>query len=247
MSPAKAPSSASACPLISMVQQRILIVEDDQPLLKFLRANLKARGYDVFVATDGQEALDQVEKELPDLILLDIKLPKLDGIEVCRRLRQWSKVPILMVSARGQESDKVACLDLGADDYITKPFGVEELMARVRAAFRRADASRQAAAQPTFISGSFEFNFAAGKVTVSGQEVPLTRLEYELLSELVKNAGKILTHNMLLGRVWGPEFAGAREYLHVIIYRLRRKIEPQPSKPSYIITVPGVGYRFQSL
>ena len=230
-----------------MLQQRILVVEDDQPLLKFLRANLKARGYDVFVATDGSEALDQVEKELPDLILLDINLPKMDGIEVCRRLREWSKVPILMLSARGQESDKVACLDLGADDYITKPFGVEELMAMVRAAFRRADTSHEAAAQPAFISGGFELNFADGKVTVSGKEVQLTRLEYELLSELVKNAGKILTHNMLLGRVWGPEFAGAREYLHVIIYRLRRKIEPQASKPYYIITVPGIGYRFQSL
>ncbi len=228
-----------------MLQQRILIVEDDQPLLKFLRANLKARGYDVFVATDGQEALEQVEKELPDLILLDINLPKLDGIEVCKRLRQWSKIPILMVSARGQESDKVACLDLGADDYITKPFGVEELMARVRAAFRRVDTAGQTVAQPTFISGSFEFNFADGKVTVSGKDVQLTRIEYELLGELVKNAGKILTHNMLLGRVWGPEYAGAREYLHVIIYRLRRKIELQASKPSYIITVPGIGYRFQ--
>jgi len=229
-----------------MVEKRILVVEDDQPLLKFLRANLKARGYDVFVATDGSEALAQVEKELPDLILLDINLPELNGIEVCRRLREWSKVPILMVSARGQESDKIACLDLGADDYITKPFGVEELMARIRAAFRRADVSQQAAAQPTFISGSFEFNFADGRVTVSGREVQLTRLEYELLSELVKNAGKILTHNMLLGRVWGPEFAGARQYLHVIIYRLRKKIEPEASSPYYIITVPGIGYRFQT-
>lgn len=228
-----------------MVRHRILIVEDDRSLLKFLSANLHARDYDVLAAVDGQEALVQVEKEMPDLILLDINLPKLDGIEVCRRLREWTTVPIVMISARGQESDKVACLDIGADDYITKPFGVEELIARVRATLRRVGSSRPKEAQPTFISGCFEYNFSDGKVMVAGKEIALTKLEYEILGELVKNTGKILTHSMLLGRVWGPEYADAREYLHVIIYRLRKKLEPKPAKPSYIITVPGIGYRFQ--
>jgi two-component system, OmpR family, KDP operon response regulator KdpE len=228
-----------------MRQLSVLVVEDDEPLLKFLRANLKARGYEVIVAQDGAEALNQAEKEMPDLILLDINLPKLDGIEVCRRLRQWCSIPILIVSARGLDSDKVLCLNLGADDYITKPFSVEELMARVAAISRRLN-HRGKESLPVFSNGNLEFNFAESRVTVSGKEIRLTHVEFETLKELVKNAGKVLTHSMLLGKVWGPEYVDAKEYLHVIIYRLRKKIETDASNPTCIVTVPGVGYRFQT-
>lgn len=228
-----------------MKTEKILIVEDDEPLLKYLKANLKARGYAVVTARDGLEAIDMVEREMPSLLLLDINLPKKDGLQVCMAVRKWSSVPILIISARGRESDKVASLDMGADDYITKPFGVEELLARVRALFRRSGQGNSEPPLPRFVNGDFEFDFAGGRVAVLGTEIRLTHIEYELLKELVKNAGKIMTHNMLLGRVWGPEYVDAPQYLHVIIYRLRKKIEPKCSAPKYIISIPGVGYRFQ--
>jgi two-component system KDP operon response regulator KdpE len=225
---------------------KILIVEDDPAMVKLLRANLSARGYQVLTVTDGAAALEQVEKELPGLILLDINLPEIDGFEVCRRLRQWTTVPILVISARGNESDKVACLDLGADDYLTKPFGIEELLARVRATLRRSEADLNGIDLPVFVCPNFEFNFAKNRVIVAGAEIDLTSVEYKTLQELVKNAGKVLTHDVLLGKVWGPEYIGSREYLHVIINRLRKKIEPDASNPTLIQTVPGVGYRFRS-
>jgi two-component system KDP operon response regulator KdpE len=155
-------------------------------------------------------------------------------------------VPILVISARGNESDKVACLDLGADDYLTKPFGIEELLARVRATLRRSEADLNGIDLPVFVCPNFEFNFAKNRVIVAGAEIDLTSVEYKTLQELVKNAGKVLTHDVLLGKVWGPEYIGSREYLHVIINRLRKKIEPDASNPTLIQTVPGVGYRFRS-
>lgn len=229
-----------------MGKPKILIVEDDPALVKFLRSNLIARGYKTLVAVDGVEALDLMEKELPELVLLDINIPRMNGLEVCKKLREWTNVPILVISARGDESDKVTCLDLGADDYLTKPFGTEELMARIRAIFRRSKTTENGIDQPTFVSGNFIFNFAHNRVIVAGNEIDLTPIEYNTLQVLVKNAGKVLTHNMLLGRVWGPEYIGSREYIHVIINRLRKKIEPDISNPIFIQTVPGAGYRFQA-
>jgi two-component system KDP operon response regulator KdpE len=194
---------------------------------------------------DGAEALRKIEMELPDLVILDIMMPKMDGFEVCRRLREWSQIPTIMLSARGDETDKVKCLDLGADDYLTKPFGTRELLARVRAVLRRTEATKTVSTQPFFTSGDLRISFAQRQVTVAGKEVELTPTEYSLLQEFVLNAGKTLTHSYLLDRVWGPEYRDEREYLHVFVRRLRTKLEPDATNPTYIMTVPGVGYRFR--
>jgi len=229
-----------------MHRPRVLIVDDDPAIIKFLRANLKAEDYETLAALDGAEALETIERELPDLVILDIMMPKVDGFEVCRQLREWSQIPIIVLSARGDEQDKVKCLDLGADDYITKPFGVEELLARVKAVFRRTQAIGATATQPAFSSDDLEINFAQRKVTIAGDEVKLTPTEYHLLQELVLNAGKVLTHIHLLNKVWGPEYRDEREYLHVFIRRLRNKLEPDRANPRYILSVPGVGYQFKA-
>jgi len=228
-----------------MRRPRILVVDDDLAVLKFLRANLAASGYETLTALDGAEALQVIEKELPDLIILDIMMPAIDGFEVCRRVREWSQIPIIMLSARSDVKDKVKCLDLGADDYLTKPFGVEELIARVRSVFRRTETARAISPQPTFTSGDLKVNFAERRVTVADREVKLTPTEYCLLKEFVLNVGKVLTHTYLLSRAWGPEYRDEREYLHVFVRRLRGKLEPEPANPRHIITVPGVGYRFE--
>ncbi len=228
-----------------MVKTRILIVDDELSIIKFLRANLEAKGYKVLTAVDGTEALQTFEAELPDLVILDIMMPKIDGFEVCRRLREWSQIPIIMLSARGDESDKVKCLDLGADDYITKPFGASELIARVRAVMRRTEAAASVPTQPSFTSGDLQINFVKRQVTVASKEVKLTPTEYSLLQEFVLNAGKVLTHTPLLNKVWGPEYREDTQYLHVFVRRLRAKLEPDPTNPRYIMTVPSVGYQFQ--
>jgi len=229
-----------------MRKTRILIVDDELSIIKFLRATLKAKNYEVLTAMDGAEALQNIEMELPDLMILDIMMPKVDGFEVCRRLREWSQIPIIMLSARGDEGDKVKCLELGADDYITKPFGTSELVARVRAVLRRTKAARVIPTQPSFTSGDIKINFVERRVTVAEREVKLTPTEYNLLQELVLNANKVLTHSMLLGKVWGPEYGEEREYLRVFIGRLRRQLEPKPENPKYIISIPGVGYQFKA-
>jgi len=229
-----------------MHRPRVIIADDDLAIIKFLRANLEAIGYKTLTAMDGAEALQTIEMELPDLVILDIMMPRLDGFEVCQQLREWSQIPIIMLSARGDEEDKVKCLDLGADDYITKPFGVEELLARVKAVFRRTQAVGAITTQPAFTSGDLTINFVERRVTIADREVKLTPTEYNLLRELVLNAGKVLTHTHLLSKVWGPEYRDEREYLHVFIRRLRNKLEPDPTNPSYIITVPGVGYQFKA-
>lgn len=228
-----------------MHRLRILIVDDESTIVKFLRANLEANGFETLGAMDGAEALQTIERELPDLLILDIMMPQMDGFEVCRRLREWSQIPIIMLSALGDVSDKVKCLDLGADDYITKPFAVDELMARVKSVFRRAQTAKTAPTQPSFTSGELQINFVERRVTVAGSEVTLTPTEYSLLQELVLNAGKVLTHTHLLNRVWGPMYEEEREYLRVFVGRLRAKLEPDPTNPKYIITVPGVGYQFK--
>ena len=229
-----------------MVKTRILVVDDELSIIKFLRANLEAKGYKVLAAIDGAEAIQTFEMELPDLVILDIMMPKIDGFEVCRQLREWSQVPIIMLSARGDESDKVKCLDLGADDYITKPFGANELIARVRAVLRRTEAAATIPTHTSFTSGDLKINFAQRRVTVAGKEVKLTPTEYSLLQEFALNAGKVLTHTHLLNKVWGPEYREEREYLHVFVRRLRNKLEPDLTNPEYIITVPGVGYQFKA-
>jgi len=228
-----------------MHRPRVLIVDDDLAIIKFLRANLKAWGYEVLAAMDGAEALQALEMELPDLVILDIMMPKMDGFEVCRWLREWSQIPIIMLSARGDVSDKVKCLDLGADDYITKPFGVGELIARVKAVSRRTEAAAAIPDQPTFTSGDLKINFAQRLVTVAGKEVKLTPTEYSLLQEFVLNAGKVLTHKYLLNKVWGPEYQEEKEYLHTFVHRLHRKLEPDRTEPRYLVSVPGVGYQFK--
>jgi two-component system KDP operon response regulator KdpE len=228
-----------------MTKDRILVVDDELSIVKFLRANLETRGYHVLAAMDGEEALSIFERELPDLVILDVMMPRMNGFEVCQRLREWSQTPIIMLSARGDEKDKVKCLDLGADDYITKPFGASELIARVSAVLRRSEKANSAPVQPAFVSDELKINFAQRQVTIDGQEVRLTPIEFALLQELALNAGKVLTHVHLLGRVWGPEYRDEREYLHVFVRRLRKKLETDRIKCRCIVTVPGIGYQLK--
>jgi DNA-binding response OmpR family regulator len=229
-----------------MRRDRILIVDDDPGIINLLREELIDMDYKPLVAMDGAEALQIMERELPDLLILDIKMPKMDGFEVCRRLREWSQVPIIMLSARGGEEDKVECFNLGADDYITKPFATNELISRVNAVLRRTKAAGTISNLPPLASGDIKINLAERRLTVAGNEVRLTPTEYGILQEFMINAGKVLTHAHLLNRVWGPEYGGEREYLRVFIGRLRHKLEADPANPKYIITVFGVGYQFKT-
>lgn len=225
---------------------QILIVDDDTAITKFIRANLEAEGWQTIRAGDGAEALKAIEKELPALVILDVMMPNVDGFEVLHRLRQWSQIPVIMLSVRDEMAYKVKCLNLGADDYITKPFGADELIARVRAVLRRNEQASILPRQPFFTCGGLEINFITTQVNMYRNQIKLTPIEYNLLQELVLNAGKVLPHNYLLHKVWGAEYGYQREYLHVFIARLRAKLEPEPAKPTYIITIPGVGYRFQA-
>lgn len=227
-----------------MAKTHILVVDDDPAISRLLVTNLKARGYEVITAVDGEEALASVDSELVDLVILDIMMPKVDGVEVCRRIREWSRVPIIMLSAMGDEKGKVNCLDIGADDYLTKPFGMAELIARVKTALRHADTSNAAPVPSNFTCRELEINFPGRRVTLNGTEVKLTPTEYLLLQHLVVNVDKVLTHSMLLQKVWGEEYFSEKEYLRVFIGRLRKKIEANPENPKYIITIPGVGYHF---
>ncbi len=227
----------------TMDKTHILVVDDDPAILRLLCANLKARGYRVSTAVDGEQAIEAVQQDFVDLILLDIMMPRMDGVEVCRRVREWSNVPIIVLSARGDEKDKVRCLELGADDYLTKPFGIAELLARVKTALRHHEAAK-AASSPgvSFTSDGLEINFAMRRVTVAGKEVRLTPTEYSVLQQLAINANKVLTHGMLLQNVWGSGYNSEKEYLRVFIGRLRKKLESDPQHPKYIMTIPGVGY-----
>ncbi|MBI4232849.1 MAG: response regulator transcription factor [Chloroflexi bacterium] len=223
-----------------------MVVEDDTRLLTFLAAHLRAKGYHVELARDGQEALERAALFLPDLVVLDLGLPKLDGLEVLRGLRQWTQAPVIILSARGEERTKVEALDLGADDYLTKPFSPEELLARIRAGLRRAEPKQEASpAGPLIQSGDLVVDLANRVVKVAGREVSLTRTEYELLRHLVLEADKVLSHRELLRRVWGPEYGEETEYLRTFIKQLRRKLERDPSRPRHLLTQPGVGYRFR--
>ena len=223
---------------------RILVVDDEPQILRSLRTTLASHGYDVQTAATGEEALAAVDGRLPDLVVLDLVLPGLSGLEVCRRLRARSSLPILVLSARGDERDKVAALDLGADDYLTKPFGVNELLARIRAALRRAVGARGPSA--VVEAGALRVDFDRRQVTLDGADVRLTPTEFDLLKVLVVNAGRALTHGYLLRTVWGPEYEGESQLLRVFIGQLRRKVERDPSRPQHILTDPGVGYRFRT-
>src|SRR5436309_12645863 len=224
--------------------KRILLAEDELALRDFVSRNLRVRGFEVLEASNGLEAMALWERENPHLLILDIMMPRMDGLEVCRRVREHSSVPINVLTELDAESDKVAALDLGADDYLTKPFGVEELLARVRAVLRRAQWEAVPPVSGIKQYGDLEIDLARHIVRQNGVEVRLTPTEFSLLEQLVTNAGKVLTHRMLLQRVWGPEYGGEAEYLRVYINRLRQKLEPNPAKPRYLLTEPGVGYRF---
>jgi two-component system KDP operon response regulator KdpE len=224
---------------------RILLIEDDPHIRRFLRASLQTQGYDLLEAGTGQEGLSLAASQVPDIILLDLGLPDLEGIEVIRRLRGWSATPIIILSARGQERDKVANLDAGADDYLTKPFGVGELLARIRAALRRAGPGEEGQAAQLFTLGKLKVDFDRRQVWRAQEEVRLTPIEYKLLSVLIKHQGKVVTHRQLLKEVWGPSFVEQHPYLRIFILNLRRKLEDDPTRPHYLLTEPGVGYRLR--
>jgi two-component system KDP operon response regulator KdpE len=221
---------------------RVLVVDDERPIRRFLTTSLTAHDYTVFEAADGPEALAAVIDRRPDLVILDLGLPGMDGIQVTQRLREWTQIPIIVLSVRDQEGDKIAALDAGADDYLTKPFGIGELLARLRVALRRAAAP---GGEPMFSAGELTVDLARRLVTVSGQEVQLTPTEFDLLRAFVAHAGKVLTHRHMLRQVWGVGYEDEAHMLRVNIHNLRRKIEPDPSRPTYIVTEPGVGYRLR--
>jgi two-component system KDP operon response regulator KdpE len=221
---------------------RILIVDDEPNIIATVAPLLRARGYEVYSAMSGQTALDAVERDKPDLIVLDLTLPDMDGVEVCRRLRETSGVPILVLSARGAEADKVNALDAGADDYVTKPFGAGELLARIRAALRRIDTASQGS--DPIARGDLVVDRERFRVLRDGEEIRLTPKEFELLSYMVQHPGRVLTHRTLLKAIWGPHAIDQVEHLRVLVGSLRKKLEQNPSTPRYILTEPWVGYRF---
>jgi len=222
---------------------RVLVVDDEPQILKALSINLRARSYQVDTAATGEEALRLAAKRPPDVVILDLGLPGIDGVEVIRGLRGWTAVPILVLSVRDQEPQKVAALDAGADDYVSKPFGMEELLARLRAALRRAAPSEHAAVVST---PDFTVDLAAKRVHRGEHEVRLTPTEWHLVEVLVRNPGKLVAQQQLLHEVWGPQYGQETNYLRVFMAQIRRKLEPDPARPRYFITEPGMGYRFES-
>ena len=227
--------------MTTVTNQRILVVDDEAPIRRYLRATLGAQGFSVYESASGEEALQAVLSHRPDIIILDLGLPDMDGIEVTRRLREWSQTPIIILSVREAEQDKIAALDAGADDYLTKPFGTGELLARMRVALRK---QSSAANEPVFLSAGLIMDFARRLVMVNEKEIQLTPTEYDLLKVLVTHAGKVITHHQLLHQVWGDGYDDMH-ILRVNISNLRGKIEPDPSRPTYIHTEPGVGYRLK--
>lgn len=221
----------------------VVLIEDDAQIRRFLRAALGSQGYRLFEAATGEEGLREAATRQPDIIVLDLGLPDLDGLELIRRVREWSAVPVIVLSARGQEGDKIAALDAGADDYVSKPFGVGELLARMRVALRHAATVAFVSPEPVFTVAALEVDLARRRVRLAGDEVHLTPIEYRLLSVLVRHAGMVLTHGQLLKEVWGPPYADQAHYLRVYMAQLRRKLEADPARPRYLLTEPGVGYR----
>jgi len=224
----------------------ILVIEDEPPLQKFLRVTLESQNYKVIQAERGEEGLRHAATAQPDVIILDLGLPDMDGMSVTRRLREWSSIPIIVVTARGKDLDKVQALDSGADDYLTKPFSVGELLARVRVALRHRAAANNTTGDPVLELGPLHIDLARREVQVSGQPVHLTPNEFKLLSVLVKNAGRVLTHQQLLREVWGPGSGNETHYLRVYMNQLRQKLESNAARPQYLLTEPGVGYRLNA-
>jgi two-component system, OmpR family, KDP operon response regulator KdpE len=222
---------------------RVLVVDDEPQILRALGINLRARGYEVDLAPDGERALDIAARHHPDVVVLDLGLPGIDGVDVIRGLRGWSQVPIVVLSVRDAEGDKVAALDAGADDYVTKPFGMDELLARLRAALRRTTPAEEEALVET---EDFTIDLAAKKVRRDGEEVRLTPTEWNLVEVLVRNRGRLVAQTQLLQEVWGPQYHDETNYLRVFMAQVRRKLEPEPAHPRYFITEPGMGYRFES-
>lgn len=224
---------------------RVLVVDDELAIRRFLRTSLQAHGYTILEAHAGEEALSDVVSKRPDIVILDIGLPDISGIEVTKRIREWSDIPILILSVRDQEKDKIAALDAGADDYLTKPFGLGELMARMRVVIRRT--MKKSQEQPIFVTGNLKLDLARRLLEIDGLEISLTPTEYDLLRILVQDAGKVLTHRQIIHSLWGDAYQAESHLLRVNISNLRKKIEPDPSRPIYIITEPGVGYRLRIL
>jgi two-component system KDP operon response regulator KdpE len=225
-------------------QPRVLVVEDEAPMRRFLRTTLATHGYDVVEAATAAEALAHATAYAPELVVLDLGLPDADGLDVARRIREWTLTPIIVLSARGQESDKIAALDAGADDYLTKPFGAGELLARIRVALRHA-ARVNEAPEPVLVLGDLSIDLAMRRVLRGGAEVHLTPIEYKLLALLARHAGKVVTHRQLLRDVWGPGSVEQTHYLRIYMGQLRHKLEAEPARPRYLVTEPGVGYRLK--
>jgi two-component system, OmpR family, KDP operon response regulator KdpE len=223
----------------------ILLIEDDAQIRRFLRASLVTQGYELLEAETGREGLALAASRVPDVVLLDLGLPDMEGLEVIKQLRAWSGVPIIILSARGQERDKVANLDAGADDYLTKPFGVGELLARMRVALRKSLPAEGSQPEPVYSLGKIKVDFERRLVFRGQEEVHLTPIEYKLLAALLKHRGKVVTHRQLLKEVWGPSFIEQNPYLRIFILNLRRKLEADPTRPQYLLTEPGVGYRLR--
>jgi two-component system, OmpR family, KDP operon response regulator KdpE len=223
--------------------EKILVVDDEKAIRQFLDVSLTSQGYDVVEAASGREALSLVNSENPDLIILDLVLPDINGVEITRQLRQWTQIPIIIQSVRGAEVDKIAALDAGADDYLTKPFGAGELLARIRVAWRHKSHPFE---ESVFVNGALTVDLANRKITVSQQEVQLTPTEYDILKMLINHAGRVITHRQMLQAVWGEQYGNELHMLHVNMSNLRRKIELDPARPGYIITEPGVGYRLKT-
>lgn len=226
-----------------MPEPAVVLIEDEPQIRRFLRATLASQGYRLFEATTGADGLVEVGSRLPDVIVVDLGLPDMDGLEVIRRLREWTAVPIIVLSARGQEHDKVAALDAGADDYVSKPFGASELMARIRVALRHATGASHEGGEATFKVGDLQIDFVRRQVVMGAREIRLTPIEYKLLTTLARHAGKVVTHQQLLREVWGPSHTDQAHYVRVYMAHLRHKLEAEPARPRYLLTEPGVGYR----
>jgi two-component system KDP operon response regulator KdpE len=226
-----------------MPEPVIVLIEDEVPIRRFLRATLTGQGYRLFETTTGADGLVEVASRQPDVVVVDLGLPDMDGLEVIRRLREWTAVPVIVLSARGQERDKVTALDAGADDYVSKPFSAGELLARIRVALRHAAGATHEGDEAAFKVGELEVDLLRRRVSLRGAEVKLTPIEYKLLTALVHHAGKVVTHPQLLREVWGPGHDAQAHYVRVYMAHLRHKLEAEPARPRYLLTEPGVGYR----
>jgi len=223
----------------------ILLIEDEPQMRRFLRISIQGHGYRFIEAPTGQEGLTEIAMRNPDVVLLDLGLPDIDGLELTRRLREWSQVPVIVLSAREQEEDKIRALDAGADDYLTKPFGAGELLARIRVALRRMTMQRTEGGESVFVTGNLRVDLAKRRVSVDDREIHLTPIEYKLLTALIKHAGKVMTHSQLLKEVWGTAYADQTHYLRIYMGQLRHKLEADPARPRFFINEPGIGYRIR--